>query len=65
MIQIIAVPFVMFFIIYSGFLFVTARGNEESLTKAKQALLYAIIGGVIIAGAEALAIIIADTAGEF
>lgn len=38
-------------IIYAGFLFVTARGNEAQITKAKDALLYAVIGAAILLGA--------------
>ena len=39
---------VVFFIIYSGFLFVTAQGNEEKITKAKQALTWTLIGAAIL-----------------
>jgi len=38
-------------IIYAGFLFVTARGNETQITKARQALLWAVIGAAILLGA--------------
>lgn len=38
-------------IIYAGFLFVTARGNEAQITKAKDALLWAVIGAAILLGA--------------
>src|SRR3989344_550136 len=31
-------------IIYSGFLFVTAQGNETKITTAKNSILYAVIG---------------------
>lgn len=64
-VQIIAAPFLLFFVIYSGYLFTTARGNPEVLQRAKQSLLYAIIGAVIVIGAEAIAIIIAETARSF
>jgi hypothetical protein len=64
MVQIIAVPFIVGFIIYSGFLFVTARGNQETLTQAKKALLYSVIGGVVVIGAELIGMIITNTAGE-
>ena len=65
MVQIISTPIVLFFFIYGGFLFVTARGNAESLDRAKKALIYAIIGGVVIAGAEVLVDIIGNTADAF
>ncbi len=47
----IGVPVVAVMIIYSGFLFVSARGNEDKLTKAKQAFLWTIIGAAIVLGA--------------
>lgn len=37
-------------VMYAGFLFVTARGNEAQITKAKQALLWAVIGAAILLG---------------
>lgn len=48
-------------LIYTGFRFVMARGNEGELTKAKQALLWTIIGGLILLGAKAIQIVISDT----
>ncbi len=59
----IGVPIIALAIIYSGFLFVFARGNSEKLTKAKDALLYTIIGATLILGAWALAKLIAQTVG--
>ena len=38
-------------IMYAGFLFVTARGNESKITDAKKALLWAVIGAAILLGA--------------
>ncbi|NBC29381.1 MAG: hypothetical protein GVY29_05245, partial [Spirochaetes bacterium] len=52
---VIAVPIIVFFIIYAGFLYVTARGNAEQTRTATRALTYAVIGGVIILGAVAIA----------
>lgn len=57
----IAIPIIALAIIYSGFLFVSARGNEEKLTKAKDALLYTCIGAAILLGAWALAQLISET----
>ncbi|MGM0482455.1 MAG: hypothetical protein ACQEP6_01140 [Patescibacteria group bacterium] len=44
-----------FAIVYSGFLFVTAQGNPEKLTKARSAFIWAVIGGLIILGSWAIA----------
>ncbi len=40
--------------IYGGYLWMTARGNEEQLTKAKNTLTAAIIGLIIVIGAYAI-----------
>src|SRR3990167_8429785 len=32
----IGIPVCVFFMVYAGFLFVSARGNEEAITKAKK-----------------------------
>ena len=58
---IFAIPIVAFFIIYAGFLYVTARGNTETITKAHRALLYAVIGGVLILGGNVLIEVIGGT----
>lgn len=58
---ILMIPIVVFFIIYAGFLYVTARGNTETVTKAHRALLYAVIGGVIILGANVIIEVIQGT----
>jgi len=51
----IGIPIAAIFIIYAGFLFVTARGNEQQLEKAKSALIAAIIGTAVLLGASVLA----------
>lgn len=51
----IAVPIIVLFIIYAGFLYVTARGNQEQLRQATRAITYAIIGALLVLGAVALA----------
>lgn len=58
---IFATPIVVFFVIYSGFLFVTAQGNEERLKKAKTAFLWTIIGGLIVLGASTILTVIIGT----
>ena len=56
-----ATPIIIFFIIYAGFLFVTAQGKPDQITKARNALLYSLIGGAIILGANILLTIILTT----
>ena len=57
----IGMPIVALAIIYSGFLFVSARGNSEKLTKAKDSLLYTVIGAAILLGSWAIAMLISET----
>ncbi len=64
-ILVFAVPLIVFFIILAGFNFVMARGNDGKLESAKKALLYAIIGGVIILGAYVILEVISGTIDAF
>ncbi|MDO8555377.1 MAG: hypothetical protein Q7R75_02330 [bacterium] len=43
------------FIIYSGFLFVKARGNPTEITKAKETLKWTLIGTAVLLGAYIIA----------
>jgi hypothetical protein len=51
-------------IMYAGYLFVTARGNETQITKAKQALLWAVIGAAILLGAWVISTAISATINQ-
>jgi hypothetical protein len=53
---------VVFYMIYAGFLFVEARGNESKIKTAKANFTYAVIGAIILLGAEVLARVIKNTA---
>ncbi len=57
----IGIPIVALAIIYCGFLFVAARGKPEAITKAKDALLWTIIGAAILLGSWAIAKMISAT----
>ena len=48
-------------LVYTGFLFVTAQGAEEKLSNARNALLWTVIGGLILLGASAISAVIQDT----
>lgn len=58
---VIGIPVVALAIIYCGFLFVFAMGNPEKLKKAKDALLYTLIGAAVLLGAWAIANLIVTT----
>lgn len=52
---------VVFFIIYSGFKFVTAGSSDTDRTKAKEMFYATIIGGAILLGADVIATIVVNT----
>lgn len=51
----VALPVAVLFIVYSGFLYVTARGNEAKIKKAHDTLLWSVVGTAIILGSYAIA----------
>ena len=60
----IGMPVIVLAIIYCGFLFVAARGNPESIKKAKSALLYTLIGAAVLLGSWGIAQLITTTITE-
>ena len=60
----IALPIITLFFVISGFLFLTAQGNEEQLKKAKNNFLYVVIGALLILGAWIIATLIAGTVNQ-
>ncbi len=60
----IGTPIAVLIIIYTGFLFVTARGNVEKLQRARTAFFWAIIGTAILLGSWVIAEVIGGTVNE-
>lgn len=56
----VGLPVAVIAIIYAGFLFATARGNEEQIKTAKKTFFWAIIGTALILGAWAISIAIEE-----
>jgi heme/copper-type cytochrome/quinol oxidase subunit 2 len=52
---------VVFMIIYSGYMFVAARGNDSKISEAKDILLATVIGGAILLGADIIANVVVNT----
>jgi hypothetical protein len=50
--------------IWTGFLFVVARGNESTLERAKRSLLYTSIGTALLLGAWTLATVVQTTVNQ-
>lgn len=57
----IGIPVATIFIIWSGFLFLTAQGDEAQLTKAKKAFIWSCIGTAVLLGAWLLGVAINAT----
>lgn len=57
----VLMPFIILGFIYSGFLFVSAQGNDTKLTNAKNVLWYSMIGAFVLFGAWGFAQIISKT----
>ncbi len=62
---VMSTPIIVFFLIYAGFMYVTARGNPEKIQQASKALLYGIIGGVIILASVAIMTIVKNLVSAF
>jgi hypothetical protein len=60
----IAIPFIVIMLIYTGFLFVKARGKPEDLKEAKEALKYTLIGAGIVLASFVIANAIQATVSE-
>jgi hypothetical protein len=61
----LSVPVIALMIIYAGFMFVTAGGDEGQIEDAKKTALYTAIGAAIILGAELIVTVLENTAESF
>ena len=61
----IVVPILVLVLVYSGFIFVTAQGNEEKLKTAKRNAGYVVVGLIIILAAEVLIAVFKNLADAF
>lgn len=57
----VALPIISLFIVYSGFMFVSAQGNTEKLANARNNFFYVVIGAILILGAWVIATLIGGT----
>lgn len=48
-------------LVWTGFLFIKAQGNEEELRSARSALLWVVLGGGLLLGAQVLSLVIKAT----
>ncbi|HYC83532.1 MAG TPA: pilin [Candidatus Paceibacterota bacterium] len=57
----IAMPFLVLYFIWVGFMFVAARGNPAEITNAKRAFFWAVVGAAVFLGAFLIATGIENT----
>ena len=57
----LAIPVILLFLVYSGFKFISARGNSTKLQDARNNLFYTIVGIGLFLGAWTLASILVGT----
>ncbi len=57
----IILPIVVVMVIYSGFLYVMARGKAEAIEKAHKTLTWTLIGAAVLLGAQLIANVLIDT----
>ena len=58
---VIALPIIVLAIIYAGFLFVSAQGDESKIKSAKSIFTWTVVGAGIILGAQVIAFAIQAT----
>jgi hypothetical protein len=54
-------PIIVLMIVYTGFLFVSAQGNPSKIQEARRALVWTVVGALVILGSRALALVISAT----
>ncbi len=52
---------VVLMVVYVGYLFVVAQGNETKIIEARKALLWTVIGSLVLLGSQAIAMAIKAT----
>lgn len=57
----VLIPLIVLAIIYTGFLFIKARGEPKAITDAKQMFMYVIIGAAIILASKLIIALVTNT----
>ncbi len=64
-IQAVGIPALVLAIIYSGFILLTAGGNEQQIAKGKTWITWTLVGAAIIVSAQLISNVVFDTASQF
>ena len=57
----IGLPIVVLYIMWAGFMYVTARGDRDKIRRAHDAFLYSMVGAALVLGAAVIAAAIQGT----
>ena len=57
-------PVIILMLVYTGFLFVAAQGNPAKIQEARKALVWTIIGALVLLGAKAIALAVQATVDD-
>lgn len=60
----IGFPVIVLFIVFIGFRFITSSGKPDELKKVRELFFWAIVGALIVLGAEALSLAIQATVNQ-
>lgn len=60
----IAFPIIVLFLVYVGFLFVSSQGNPEKIKEARNYFMWAVVGALLVLGAQALSMAIKATVDQ-
>lgn len=60
----IAFPIIVLFMVYVGFMFISSQGNPEKLKEARTYFFWAVVGALLVLGAEALSRAIQATVNQ-
>ncbi len=64
LVSMIMLPLIVLFLVYIGFQFVSSQGKPEKLKEARGYLIWALVGALLILGAQALSIAIQATVNQ-
>lgn len=62
---VLAIPLVVFFLIYAGFKYVMALGNPEKLKEATGSIMWGVVGAVIILASFVIVEIVKNVVDSF
>jgi Type IV secretion system pilin len=57
----VALPFVVLAIMYTGFLYIAARGRPEKITTANKAFWWTLVGTLIVLSSELISALLSNT----